>query len=259
MRSMLLGLLCVAMWWPVSAAAPDVTAKVIDQEIYYQQPPGPCEIPAAVIQIARVVQVPAGIEPVPEICRNVAPSTTSALPPPPRERVYLTGKSVREALDELVAVDARYYWVQSDGVIVIRPVVAWGDARHFLHRTLRRFSLVEENLGGALDEWRRAMWGADAPPPSEHMRGGQRTELGDRRFNVVVDGAATAFDALNLIVRTHGALYWEIGYCQPAADARFATVWLWTSERDRTGLGVPLKERFSSVDNKRVDVCRGRM
>jgi hypothetical protein len=49
-------------------------------------------------------------------------------------RVDLTGLTVRQALDALVATDPRYAWRQFGRTVVIRPAAAWDDASHPLHR-----------------------------------------------------------------------------------------------------------------------------
>jgi hypothetical protein len=258
MRFTLAWILCIGLLVSVTAANPDVTTKVIDGEVYYYQPLGPCEVPGVVFQIAKIVQVPAGIERMPEVCTFATPMTP-AVASPPRERAYLTGKTVGEALNELVAADPRYYWVESDAVIVIRPVAAWADQQHFLHRTLPSLRVIDQNLGGALDEWRRAMWGAEARPPADYMRASQPTEGATRLFSVVLDRPHTAIDALDHIVRAHGALYWEVAYCRPLAIAGHATVWLRTLEHRPYGWGVSMKERFVTVGGKTVDACGGKI
>lgn len=50
------------------------------------------------------------------------------------ERVDLTGLTVREALDTLIARDPRYSWRQVGEAIVVRPTAAWDDQAHPLHR-----------------------------------------------------------------------------------------------------------------------------
>lgn len=255
MRLLWSGLLGVALVTSASATAPDVTARLIESETYYHQPLAPCELPTAVIRIAKAVRVPLGVEELPADCMRSRRSSDMTVPP--REKVFLTGKTVGEALDELVAADPRYRWSTSDGVIVLRPTTAWANRAHFLHRTLPSFSVTDENMGAALDEWRRAMWGESAPRSSDHMRMDQRTAEGSRRFSVVVDNAATAIAALDQIVGAHGALYWQVRYCQPRAEALSATVWLWTLEDTPTGLGVPLPERVAVMKGQRVNPCAG--
>ena len=47
-------------------------------------------------------------------------------------------------------------WMESNGVVVMRPVEAWSDPRHFLHRTI---SLVvdDQTVVGALAAVRTAL------------------------------------------------------------------------------------------------------
>jgi hypothetical protein len=98
----------------------------------------------------KAAQIPTGIETLPDDCPWR--STASA---PERDKVYLTGKRVGEALNEMVAVDPRYAWIESDGVIVTRPVAAWANRQHFLHRTIRSFTVVQQHAGVAFQEWRQ--------------------------------------------------------------------------------------------------------
>jgi hypothetical protein len=242
-----------------NTAAPNVTAKVIENEVYYHQPLAPCEIPTAVIRIARAVQVPAGVENLADDCVQPPSRPDRTNITPLREKIHLTGKSVGEALNELVAADPRYRWTESDGVIIVRPVSAWVNKMHFLHQAIPSFRVTDQHMGAALDEWRRAMWGVDARLPSESMRGGQRTPEGNRSFSVVVEEGATAIEALDDIVRLHGALVWQVRYCQPRPEARYAGVWMWTLEDAPTGIGVSLKGRHTVVNGKRVDACGGKL
>lgn len=254
MRLLSCGMLAVGILTSGSAAPPDVTSKVIESEVYYQRPSTPCEIPKSVIRIAKAVQVPLGVEQLPADC--VAPPLTSnTVITPPRENVYLTGKTVGEALDELVAVDPRYRWTASDGVIVMRPASAWIEKDHFLNRLFDAFRGVDQHMYGALHLWRNAMRGEERDPVS--AAGAPRTDSGRRLFSVTLSGPATAEMVLDEIVRTHGRLYWEVRYCRPSAEARYAEVWLWTLDDPRDGLGVPLKERFMTPDGKMVDACAG--
>ena len=236
----------------------DVTRKIIEQEVYFYQPLGRCEVPDSVRRLAKAVEVPAGIEQLPEDC--MLPVSAADMPSPlPRERVFLTGKTLKEGLDALIAADPRYRWVESDGVIVVRPERAWANREHFLNRMLPSFRSVDQHLSAALDEWRIAMYGDHGRSPSFGMRAGQRTEEGSRPFTVAVDADSSAILVLDHIVRSHGRAFWQVRYCRPAAEERFATVFLWTLEDDPTGVGVPLNGRLTTIDGKRVDVCAGRM
>jgi hypothetical protein len=243
----------------VTPAMPsDVMTRVIEREVYFHQPLGHCEIPNVIRSLAKAVQVPAGIEHLPEDC--LLPITAADMPStPPRERVFLTGKSVRDALDMLVAADPRYRWAEDRGVIVVRPVSAWANREHFLNRTLPAYSSVDQHLSAALDEWRLAMRSDANRRPSEVGRAGQRTEEGNRPFTATVEADSSAILVLDHIVRSHGRSLWQVRYCQPAAEERFATVFMWTLEDAPTGVGVPLNGRLATIEGKRVDVCAGRM
>jgi hypothetical protein len=247
-RFTLAWILCIGRLVSVTAANPDVTTKVIDREVYYYQPLGPCEVPGVVFQIAKIVQVPAGIERMPEVCSFATPMTP-AVASPPRERVHLTGKTVGGALNELVAADPRYYWVESDAVIVIRPVAAWADQQHFLHRTIRSFTVEEQHAGVALQLWRQAVW-EDTTPPATFGR--LRSEEGNRPFTVTIAPQSSAISALEQIVRAHGRLVWEVNYSEPFAECRFATVRLRTTEHLLNRLNVPMQRRFGPT----VGACR---
>jgi hypothetical protein len=56
-------------------------------------------------------------------------------------------------------------------------------------------------------------------------------------------------------VRAHGRLAWDVRYCQPISEAKYATAYPWTLEDDPTGIGVPMKGRFSRVNGKTIDAC----
>lgn len=256
-ETMRLIVFAVALVLPGAGQAVDVTSRIIEGEVYYRQPMARCEVPQAVMRIARAGQIPAGIERLPDDCLASSSRTTLE---PDREKVYLAGKRVGDALNELVAADPRYAWMDSDGVIVIRPLTAWANRQHFLHRTIRSFTVVEQHVGVALDEWRRAVRGETALPLESHsLRAAQRTAEGNRPFTVTLGDAPTAISALEQIARAHGRLVWEVEYCQPFAESRFATVSLWTTEQDPTGIGLPMPGRFPAINGKTVDACAGKM
>jgi hypothetical protein len=165
--------------------------------------------------------------------------------------VYLTGKRVGEALNELIAADPRYAWIESDGVIVIRPVAAWANPQHFLHRTIRSFTVVEQHGGVALQLWRQAVW-EDNMLLGEFAR--PRTEEGNRPITVTIARESNAISALQQIVRAHGRLVWEVQYSQPFAECRFAAVTVRTTEHLLNGMNVPMQRRFGpTVDGSRSD------
>ena len=64
--------------------------------------------------------------------------------------VSLAGLTVAEALEELTALDPRYRWIDSDGVIVVRPLEAWADPKNVLNFDSASFTLEDANLDVAL-------------------------------------------------------------------------------------------------------------
>lgn len=66
------------------------------------------------------------------------------------QQIVLTGLTVREALDAIVDLDPRYHWVESRGVIVVRPTFAWGDPEHFLNTVVDPLSVQERDFSDVL-------------------------------------------------------------------------------------------------------------
>lgn len=208
------------------AAGQSVTERIIEDEMSVDTPLDPCVLPAIVWRIVRSVRAPAGIEPVPGPCRR-----GSRAPGAPVERSRLTGLTVREALDGLVRLDPRYWWTASNGVVLVRPLEAWNDRDHFLHRTASQFVVNDQHLGAALDEINNALG------PFESTRGGEyalSTPDANKRFTVQL-GATSIVGALTAVVRAHGTLLWHVTYCRPEARHENATIWLTTY--DGGGLG----------------------
>lgn len=217
------GALAVSAAWLVSigiSARPQqssAAARMIEDEISAGLPLTPCAVPALAARIAGVVGAPAGIEHLPVSC-TYDRSRSSHL----NERLTLSGVTVGEALDRLVELDPRYRSVDADGVIVVRPLLAWVNADHFLHRTVPSFVVSDQNLGGALSVVLTALGPWNFGSGSGH---GLPTAEGQRRFSVTLN-ATSILEALGAVVRAYGALRWEITYCQPPARYEHATMWL---------------------------------
>jgi hypothetical protein len=136
----------------------------------------------------------------------------------------------REALDALVGLDPRYRWSETDGVIVLRPIDAWENRDHFLHRSASSFAFADENIKGALAALKSAL--GPLQIPSVDLLG--PTPLAERRFSVSL-GATSAYEALNAIVRSHGDLAWIVGYCQPSVSYEHSLLSLVTFDGSGTG------------------------
>ena len=109
-------------------------------------------------------------------------------------------------------VDPRYEWREIDGVIVVRPRIAWTDPNHFLHRSVSSFTVRNKHLGPTLE----AVIDALGPFP---WRAGERfgtftTRQADRVISVNL-GTTSIIEMLNAVVRTHGAMSWSVWYCRP--------------------------------------------
>ena len=232
-----------ALLFGAHANAADVTNRILQGEVYYRVSLPACEVPAAVMQIARAAQIPTGIERLPDDCPASWRPTDSARQ---QGKVNLTGKRVGEALNELIAADPRYAWIESDGVIVVRPVAAWTNARHFLHRTIRSFTVVEQHAGVALQLWRKAVWEDTTAPVAF---GSLRSEEANRPITVTIAPQSSAIGALEQIARAHGRLLWEVIYSEPFAECRFAAVSFRTTEHPRglawnAGHHIPMQRRL---------------
>lgn len=113
-----------------------------------------------------------------------------------------SGRPLRAVLDAIVAADPRYEWRDEAGVAVLRPAMAWTDRDDFLHRGAAAIRFDDVGVSDAL-QLVVALFGQELHPS-------QRNTLGDaRRFTLDVP-AGTVLEALNAIVRAHGALAWGI-------------------------------------------------
>lgn len=87
--------------------------------------------------LAFAAQIPIGVELLP--------------PPNPAPRgVRVTGLTVRDALMALMALDPRYDWREFDGVIVVRPVLAWAEPEHPLSREIPAVRLDQVTVADAV-------------------------------------------------------------------------------------------------------------
>jgi hypothetical protein len=189
-----------------------------------------CTVPTAVWAIGKIAGVPTGSEYLPGECGADRPAHFV-------EQVNLLGRTVEEALNVLVQLDARYRWIESKGVIVVRPLTAWADRNHILNRISDGFVLEDQHLGGALDAVFIGLSGRAGSTLAERS---MRTEQGARRFSLNL-GAASVADALDAIVREHGALRWQAKYSQAPPSLETMTIWLNTFDDD--GFGRSTKPR----------------
>jgi hypothetical protein len=105
-------------------------------------------------------------------------------------------------------------------VVIVRPLTAWRDPNHFLHRAIPDFSVSDVGIARAF----AAVQGALYPQiisnrPDLDLPA--RTSQGNQHFSVDL-GTTSAFEALTAIVRAHGSMLWRVTSCKPEARLEFA-------------------------------------
>jgi hypothetical protein len=230
-----------ALFLPSAAGAQDdvpVLERVITVALRMNVPPGPCDVPQLTATIAKFTAAPAGIESLPGCFLG----RSLGKPPEPTDVVFLQGLTVGEALHKLVEVDKRYYWTETEGVVVMRPVEAWGDAKHPFNKTVS-LDFEEVDLRVALHEVTRQL--RDEP------KGLAVESMTTPKFSVKAD-AKSATEALDAIVRAHGSASWRLYFCRPERRLEFARVYLHTS--DDQGVGAPA-QLLRDANGRRYDAC----
>ncbi len=235
--------LLVATLAAPSAQIP-VTDRIIEHDIRVRLPLSPCTVPQAASRIAISMQVPLGLEQVPEPCDEKGKKSPDA-----EGEVVLTGMSIGHAFDRLVELDERYVWSEADGVLVLRPGVTWFDRDHFLHRRIPSFRVNDGRIWAAMHAVHAALGGARGPADEVWPA---RTPQSDHPFFVSL-GVTTVRDALNAVVRAHGSLQWRVDYCKPPARYEYAMVWLMTFDGD----GVGRRAATERSDGTWSDACIG--
>ena len=145
---------------------------------------GPSE--SGVFDLANATRVPMGIE-------FLNPASHFQVPDIPA-----TGRTLREVLDAMIAVDPRYEWREMDGVIVIRPVGAWNDPRDMLFRIVEPIHLIDVTPDDAI---RRIAREVGYPHPITAFPG--------KPMSLDLP-QGTVLDLANAIVRAHGELTWAL-------------------------------------------------
>lgn len=207
----------------VSAAAPE--EQIISGDVRLALPVGTCTVPALVRRIAEDLKMPAGIEALPGPC--VGPRRV-------RDRVALTGMTLAEAMDKVIGEDPRYWWTFADGVLVVRPLEAWGEREHFLHRTLASFQIDDRNLDGIVAVVRNAITGGESASLADRPL---QTDEGNRKLSVDMTGTSI-YEALNQVVRAHGALVWQLSYCRAPGRQELSEIMFRTFDGSGLTTGV---------------------
>jgi hypothetical protein len=238
----LLTILAIVAPLSLAANAGQPLDRVISESIRLRVPVGACAAPGIAVRISRSLEIPAGIEYFPEVCRPRTPDPSS-------EEVEFSGLTAKEALDKLVGLDPRYRWLESDGVVVFRPLAASTDPTHFLHQSIPDFTITDVGIARAFG----AVQGAIGPHSvSSRPDVPERTPQGNQHFSVTL-GATSPFEALNAIARAHGSMMWLVTYCKPEARVEFAEFRFFTFD----GSGGGYRSDFPRDEKgKTFDPCR---
>jgi hypothetical protein len=208
----LFGLLAIA---PVSGQdAP--TESVLDRVVARQPSGGPFVFAPpikdwsdqAVIGVGSAADIVVGFEAAPDVERLLVPMTDARRAQlDSRRRVSLAGKTVREALDTIVAIDPRYRWIDVDGVPVVRPWGSWMDPKHLLNQVVGGVDWPETNLGKALFDVQTLMTGTSPSPP---------LTASHPPFFRVQTGPIAIMALLNAVAVAHGHAAWQVRHrCSP--------------------------------------------
>jgi hypothetical protein len=210
-----------------------VRERIITRNFLTRIPPHPCGVPSVIPFIAGSVEAVSGIEYVAGPLTGPSPCDWRKPLPPPIEEINLLGMTVEETLNTLVKIDPRYAWQESGGVIMLRPVDAWVDDKHFLHESIGPIEFENKPFTTALDRLQPII-GRPSEGRVEQFVG--HTPHGWHEFSVRLP-VMSAFEALNAIVRAHGNLHWDVTYCNPERRRENAILFLRTT--DLSGHGTP--------------------
>jgi len=137
--------------------------------------------------------------------------------PTPFVGVELT--SVGDILDQLLASDRHYRWQDMDGVVVVRPIAAWRDNDHFLHRRVAAFTVEDGHLANALAAISVALQPWAFGNPDFLLVASPMLPPIQTRFS-----GGTVLDAVNAIVASRDDLGWTVFRCPNGSGHRIHIV-----------------------------------
>ncbi|HMC76437.1 MAG TPA: hypothetical protein VKH34_04865 [Vicinamibacterales bacterium] len=115
--------------------------------------------------------------------------------------VKVTGLSLRDALTALMALDPRYEWREFDGVVVVRPLLAWTQPDHPLSRDTGPARLENATVIDAVNYLQALL------EPGLRFTAGRDRAVEAPRITVSTAGG-TLLPLLNAIARSFGELCW---------------------------------------------------
>jgi hypothetical protein len=196
-------------------------------------PPLPYWSEGSVLSVGRAAGIVVGFEAVAGV-KHVGEVATEQIAADikTRRRIALAGKTVREALDTIVAIDPRYRWLDVNGVPVVRPWASWTDPRHPLNQVVAPIVWPEIDLATALSKVSALVSGTDTSGP---VPGSGRGPV----FAVRTAGPIAVMELLNAIGVAHGGpVAWHMRHYCTSADPRAIYLHLQAYDGDQLwGLG----------------------
>jgi hypothetical protein len=165
--------------------------------------------------VAMSARVPIGFE---ELASEPEPFDGDLSRIPPERKTSLVGLTVGRALDRMVAVDRRYAWREQGGLLFLRPLLAWTDTNHFLHRRLAPFKALRRPPGDIAVELYTRLGAPAISGGHGTVAAPLRLPAGDERAISVAIDYGTALDVLNATVLAHGQLGWRVYYHRGPAE-----------------------------------------
>jgi hypothetical protein len=216
---------------PQSPPAPSLLDRIVPGEPnggpYALTPPLRTWSDRAALSVGRAAGIVVGFEAAPEILHvgDIAtPEIAAAIKT--RRRVPLAGKTVRDALDTIVAVDPRYRWVDVGGVPVVRPWASWNDPKHPLNQVVAPIAWHETDLATALSNVVALVTGTTISGPIPGSGRGPTFAL--------QTGPIAVMELLNAIGTAHGgAVVWYMRHNCTTKDR--GAVYVHAEAHDTTG------------------------
>jgi hypothetical protein len=165
-----------------------------------------CDGGVALNELARVAHILIGFENTPDCI----PSSRAGWAGYSGQNVLVfpSGTSAREALNQLMLAMPQFAWKDVDGVVVVRPTVAWENPDDLLNHPVGAFTVTDvpadRVLHSVLQEAMPSLF-------KEHEDVPHHGVMADRMLTVRFHGG-TLLEALNEVVRAHGSAEWQIGF-----------------------------------------------
>jgi hypothetical protein len=225
-------------WFGTIVGQSNQTGSVLDRIVAAQPNGGPFVFAPpikdwsdqSVLGVGSAADIVVGFEAAPEVEHLLGPMTDARKAQiDSRRRISLAGKTVREALDTVVAIDPRYRWVDIHRVPVVRPWASWVDPNHLLNKVVGAVEWPETNLTKALFDVATLMTGTVPMPAMTANR---------PPFFRVQTGPIAIMELLNTVALAHGHAYWQVRHRCAPNDPRALQVQLESYRHAGVGGGV---------------------